>query len=363
MDNSTAPVIGVDLAKDVFQMHWVDRGTGEVFNKKLSRKRFHEFFINREPCLVGMEACGGAHYWARALSALGHEVRLMPGKDAEAFNPGNKDDASDARAIWAATKAGTTRKVAVKTEEQQAVLAMHRIREQKIRQRVATANQIRGLLSEFGLVVARGQKALMDWIPSALESLSAKVPKMLVSTIEQLRQDIRRLNEQISGIEKELKLWSKGNEACCRLQEIDGVGLITATAVIANVGDASEFKSGRQMSAFFGLVPRHTGSGGKIKNLGMSKRGDGYIRRLVIHCARAVVTLMKEPPKVVERLKKKHHTNVVIGAMANRILRTMWSMLVHGTRYERNHISVLCGNCPQGGSSIVNALVGNSLGR
>ena len=348
MDNSTATVIGVDLAKDIFQMHWIDKETGEVFNKKFSRKRFHEFFINREPCLVGMEACGGAHYWARTLTELGHEVRLMPGKDAKAFNPGNKDDASDARAIWAATKAGTTRTVAIKSEEQQAVLAMHRVRDQKIRQRTAIINQIRGLLTEFGLVVAKGQKALMDWIPSALESLSDRVPRMLVSTIEQLRQDIKWLNEQVSEIEKELKLWAKDNEACGRLQEIDGVGLITATAVVANVGDASAFKNGRQMSAFFGLVPRHIGSGGKTKNLGISKRGDGYIRWLVIHGARAVVSLMKEPPKVVERLKKDHPINVVVGAMANRMLRTMWSMLVHGTRYERNHISVLCGNCPQG---------------
>lgn len=341
--NTFNRIAGVDLAKDIIQICYTDMETGEVLNKKVSRNKFLEFFANRPTSMIGMEACGGAHHWARELKSLGHEVILIPGRDVKAFNYGNKDDANDARAIWAATRSGTVRSVNIKTEEQQSILALHRTRDMLIRQRVATTNHIRGILTEFGLVTAKGKKALKDWLPSALEELSSRVTPMLISELELLWQGVKRLNEQVAGIERNLNQWAKSNEACGRLLKIDGVGFLTATAVVATVGDASMFMSARQMAAFFGLVPKHIGSGGKVRNLGMSKRGNGYIRRLVIHGARSVVNCLKEPLKVVKRmLAKGHKKNVVVGAVANRLLRIMWSMLVHGTQYERNHVSVMC---------------------
>ena len=342
-DTSTSydTVVGVDIAKDVFQVHLTDESTGELVKKAVSRKKFLDFFANRKNCLIGMEACGGSHYWARELKKLGHKVKLMPGKDVKAFNPGNKDDAADARAIWMAVQQSSVREVAVKTEEQQSILAMHKIREIKVKQRVAIINQIRGLLMEFGEVMPRGHKAIREGLGEALERIQDRVPTMLIQTIEMMFADARRLDEQVKEIENQLKAWAKTQEACQRLQEVPGVGLITATSFVATVGDAKVFKSGRQLAAFIGVAPRHIGSGGKTRVLGMSKRGDPYLRKMLIHGARAVVTLSKEPPKAVTRLLNKHATNVVVGAMANKMVRIMWSMMAHGTRYEKAHVCVL----------------------
>ncbi len=335
--NTNMTVIGVDLAKNVFQLHYVDEETGEIKRLKLSRKKFESFFENRSPCLVGMEACGSSHFWARKLIRLGHQVRVMPVTDVKAFNSGNKSDARDAQAIWMATKAGTTRVVAIKSEEQQAVLCMHRILELKKKQRVALTNQIRGLLSEFGLVMPTGIKALREGLKVVLPELEKVAPKMFCEEILGLWQEIISLKEQQASIENKLAVWARTNSNCQRLIDVPGIGVLTATAVVASVGDARVFRNGRQLAAYFGIAPRHTGSGGKIVVLGMSKRGDNYIRKLLIHCARTVVCLSKEPPKVVERLKKKHHVNVVIGAMANRLCRIMWALMKYETNYVKDY--------------------------
>lgn len=339
--NTNMTVIGVDLAKNVFQVHYVDEETGEIINKALSRKKFESFFENRSPCLIGMEACGGSHFWARKFIKLGHQVRVMPVTDVKAFNAGNKSDARDARAIWMATKAGVTREVAIKSEEQQAVLCMHRILELKKKHRVALTNQIRGLLTEFGLVLPKGAKSLREGLKEVLPELEKVAPKMLCEEISELWQDVIRLREQQAAIEKKLAVWTKTNSDCERLLEIPGVGLLTATAVVSTVGDANTFKNGRQLAAFFGVAPAHTGSGGKITVLGMSKRGDNYVRKLLVHCARCLVCKCKEPPKVVDRLKKKHHVNVVIGAMANRLCRIMWALMKHETKYAKDYQHIL----------------------
>ncbi len=338
--NTNLTVVGVDIAKEVFQLHWVDKSTGEVFRRKLTRSKFLQSFANREPCLIGMEACGGSHYWARELQKLGHQIKLMPGSDVKAFNTGNKSDARDAQAIWLATQVDSPRKVAIKTEEQQAVLAVHRIRELKVKQRVAVVNQIRGLLMEFGLVTARGHRAIKEWLPHALESLQERVPRIALRALSQLWEDVRLLDRQIRELESDLNSWAKTQPNCQRLLEMPGVGLLTATAVVATVADPKVFRNGRQLAAYFGIAPRHTGSGGKIEVLGMSKRGDEYVRRLIIHGARSVVTLCRNPPKVVERLKKDHCTNKVIGAIANKMIRTMWALMVHESSYEKNHVPV-----------------------
>ena len=339
--NTNFTVIGVDLAKNVFQLHFVDEETGEVKRLKLNRQKFQQFFINRAPCLIGMEACGGSHYWAREFLKLGHQVKVMPVSDVKAFNSGNKSDARDAQAIWAATRAGTTRDVAVKTEEQQAILSMHRILELKKIHRVGLTNQIRGLLAEFGLVVPTGFKALREGLPKMLEELEQRAPKMFCEQIQDLWQDILRLREQENAIDQKLSVWAKTNSDCQRLMEIPGVGLLTATAVVATVGNARVFKNGRQLAAFFGVAPAHTGSGGKIQVLWMSKRGDCYVRKLLVHCARTSVLLCKDPPKVVDRLKKKHHVNVVIGAMANRLCRIIWALMKHETKYVKDYQHLL----------------------
>lgn len=310
--NTNLTVVGVDLAKNVFQLHFVDEETGEVKRPKLSRKKFESFFENRSPCLIGMEACGGSHFWARKFIKLGHQVRVMPVSDVKAFNSGNKSDARDAHAIWMATKAGTTREVAIKSEEQQAVLCMHRILELKKKHRVALTNQIRGLLTEFGLVMPTGAKALREGLKEVLPELEKVAPKMLCEEILGLWQEVVHLREQQATLEEKMKIWARTNEDCQRLIEIPGMGVLTATAVVATVGEAKTFKNGRQLAAFFGVAPAHTGSGGKITVLGMSKRGDNYVRKLLMHCARAVVTLCKEQPKVVERLKREHHITTTL---------------------------------------------------
>jgi len=339
--NTNMTVVGVDLAKNVFQVHYVDEETGEIKNKALSRKKFDSFFENRLPCLIGMEACSGSHFWARKLMRLGHQVRVMPVTDVKAFNSGNKSDSRDAHAIWMATKSGVTREVAIKSEEQQAVLCMHRILELKKKHRIALTNQIRGLLAEFGLVMPRGHKALREGLKEVLPELEKVAPKMLCEEILELWQDVICLQEQQAAIEKKLAVWAKTNSDCQRLLEIPGVGILIATAVVSTIGDANTFKNGRQLAAFFGVAPAHTGSGGKITVLGMSKRGDNYVRKLLVHGARCLVTLCKEPPKAVERLKKKHHVNVVIGAMANRLCRIMWALMKHESKYVKDYQHIL----------------------
>ena len=232
------------------------------------------------------------------------------------------------------------RKVAVKTEEQQAVLTIHRIRELKVKQRTAEINQIRGILMEFGLVTARGHKAIREWLPHALESLQERVPRIALKALSQLWNDVQQLDRQIKELEDDLKSWAKTQPDCQRLMQIPGVATLTATATVATVGNAKAFKNGRQFAAFLGIAPRHKGSGGKIEVLGMSKRGDGYVRKLIIHGARAVVTVSKEPPKMVTRLKKDHCTNKVIGAMANKMARIMWALMAHESSYVKDYVPV-----------------------
>ena len=338
--NTNLTVVGIDIAKNVFQLHWTDPSTGEVIRKQLTRAKILQFFANREKCLIGMEACGGSHYWARELIKLGHEVKLMPGEDVKAFNRGNKSDARDAEAIWLATKVNSPRKVAVKTEEQQAVLSIHRIRELKVKQRTAEINQIRGILMEFGLVTARGHKAIREWLPHALESLQERVPRIALKALSQLWSDVQQLDHQIKELEEDLKSWAQTQPDCQRLMQIPGVATLTATATVATIGNAKAFKNGRQFAAFLGIAPRHKGSGGKIEVLGMSKRGDGYVRKLILHGARAVVTVSKEPPKMVTRLKKDHCTNKVIGAMANKMARIMWALMAHESSYVKDYVPV-----------------------
>lgn len=301
--------VGVDIAKSVMQLHWVEPETGEIINKPVKRAAFLEHFANRAPCLIGMEACGGAQHWARRLIEMGHQVKLMPAKFVKAFVMGNKNDAADARAIWMATQM-PGKSVAVKTEAQQAVLALHRVREQKVKYRTAQVNSLRGLLTEYGEVMGKGRSALDKAMPGVLETLTERLPAMLIDSLREQWNGLTDIDRQIADIERRLKTWMKEDKACQAVAEIPGVGLLTATAAVATMGDPKSFRSGRKFAACIGIVPRQTGTGGKVQLGGISKRGDTYLRTLLIHGARSVLSHAKEPGPWVEQISKRRPPNV-----------------------------------------------------
>lgn len=338
--NSTKNVVGVDTAKQVFQLHSVDAETGEVMSKQIKRAKFLEHFANMTPCLIGMEACGGAQHWARRLQEMGHEVKLMPGKAVKAFVSGNKNDVADARAIWLAVQQPAVRSVAIKTEAQQAVLALHRMRQQLVKFRTMQSNGLRGLLTEYGEVMAIGRAALNRGMPGALARLAERLPEVLINTLREQWNMLATLDEQIVQIEQRLLAWMKQDPASKKIAQIPGVGLLTATAAVATMGNANAFKSGREFAAWLGLVPAQTGSGGRIRLLGISKRGDTYLRTLLIHGARAVLMHTKEPSQWLQDIGKRRPPNVVTVALANKIARTIWALLAHERSYEKGHISV-----------------------
>ena len=336
MENSRM-IVGVDTAKRVFHLYWVDVETGEERSVRLSRAKFLRHFANRMPCLVAMEACGGTQHWARQLQALGHEVRILPAKAVRPFVRGNKNDAHDARAIWMAVQQPGLRTVAVKTEEQQGVLALHRMREQLVKFRTAQINGLRGLLGEYGEVMPKGRAGLKRDVPGALERVSERLPAMVVDSLREQWARILSTDEEIEVIQRRLLLWHRTSEASRRLEEIPGVGVLTATAVVAAMGDAQAFRSGREFAAWLGLAPRHSGTGGHVRILGISKRGDRYLRTLLIHGARSASTHTKAPSPWLSRLLERRHRNVASVALANKNARTIWALLAHDRRYERNY--------------------------
>lgn len=340
MNATRKSVVGVDTAKNVFQVYTVDKETGEVINQQVKRAQFLQWFANRTPCLIGMEACGGSQHWARKLRELGHEVKLMSGKMVKAFVCGNKNDAADARAIYMAAQQPEVKAVAVKSEVQQAVLAMHRIRQQLVRVRTAQINELRGLLGEYGEVFGTGRKAFDTGMKAALERLAERLPVPLIDTLRDQWNELARLDERIARIEASLLAWMRQDRAAKAIFAIPGVGLLTATAAVATMGDARAFRSGREFAAWIGLIPGQTGSGGKVRLLGMSKRGDTYLRTLLIHGARAVLRHAKEPGLWLKQLSQRRPPNVVIVALANKIARTIWAVLAHERAYDKEHVSV-----------------------
>ena len=332
-------VVGVDTAKRVFQLYWVDMETGEIVDLRLSRAKFLEHFVNRAPCLVAMESCGGSQHWARRLLALGHQVRLLPAKMVRPFVGGNKSDAHDARAIWTAVQQPGVKTVAIKSEEQQAILALHRMRQQLVKFRTAQINGLRGLLAEYGEVMPQGRAGIVRGIAAALERVSERLPAMVVETLREQWARVIRLDEEIGEMERRLALWHKNNAASRRIAAIPGVGVLSATAAVAAMGDPGAFKSGREFAAWLGLVPRHIGTGGRVRMLGISKRGDSYLRTLLIHGARSVLTNAKAPPDWALRLAERRPANVVTVALANKMARTIWALLAHDRAYQRNFVS------------------------
>ena len=320
--------IGLDLAKRVFQVHGADGEGRPVLRKKLTRAKLMPFFADLPPCLVGMEACASAHHWARELQALGHEVRLIPPQYVRPFVKTNKNDAADAEAICEAVGRPTMRFAAVKSAEQQSVLMLHRARELLVRQRTMVINALRGHCAEFGIVVAQGAPKVEELIAIIEDTDDMRLPSLAREALGALIEQLRSAQGRIKALETRLTAWHRCNEASRRIAAIPGVGVITATALVATIGDAAQFRSGRQLSAWLGLVPRQHSSGGKERLGRISKHGDGYIRRLLVHGARTVLRWRRAKPGAgsgwTERLLARRPTNVVLVAMANKTARVAW---------------------------------------
>jgi transposase len=285
-----------------------------------------------------MEACASAHHWARELQALGHEVRLIPPQYVRPFVKTNKNDAADAEAICEAVTRPTMRFAAVKSAEQQSVLMLHRVRELLVRQRTMVINALRGHCAEFGIVVAQGAPKVEELIAIIEDADDRRLPSVAREALGALVEQLRSAQGRIKALETRLMAWHRSSEASRRLAAIPGVGVITATALVATIGDASQFRSGRQLSAWLGLVPRQHSSGGK-EHLGrISKHGDGYIRRLLVHGARTVLRWRRAKPGTrpgwTDRLLARRPTNVVLVAMANKTARVAWALLRHERTYQ-----------------------------
>jgi transposase len=298
-----------------------------------------KFFVKLEPCLIGMEACGGAHYWARKLTEMGHTVRLMSPQFVKPYVKTNKNDAADAEAICEAVARPNMRFVAIKTEEQQALLAMHRARQGFVKARTAQANQLRGLLAEFGIVIPQGLCHIAPRLAEIADKENDRLPGSFRSLVQRLGEHLKELDRQVGELEREIQLWHRHNEASRRLADIPGIGPITASALVATIGDARSFKNGRQLAAWIGLVPRQHSSGGKAVLLGISKHGDSYLRTLLIHGARAVIRHAQRKinlaPNWLGSLLGRRNKNVAAVALANKNARIVWALLMHDERMFR----------------------------
>jgi transposase len=330
--------IGIDLAKTVFQIHGVDERGKVVLRKAVKRADLVKLLSALPPCLVAMEACGGAHYWARRMIEMGHTVKLMAPQFVKPYVKTNKNDARDAEAICEAVTRPNMRFVPVKDIEQQTVLALHRARQGFVVERTAQANQMRGLLYELGIVIPKGIRYVDKQLPEILEDAENGLPEISRSLFARLFEHFQRLGNQVKELESQIKAWHKQSAASERIEAIPGIGALTASALVASIGDAKTFKSGRQLAAWLGLVPRQDSSGGKEKLLGISKRGDVYLRTLLIHGARAVLFHRMRQAEHKDgwlmRLRARRNPNVAAVALANKNARVVWALLAHGREYS-----------------------------
>jgi transposase len=332
--------VGVDLAKNVFQLHGVDRSEKTVWKRRLSRTKWlNALLAHTAPgCEIGMEACAGAHHWARTLQSRGYTVRLIPPQFVKPYVKSNKNDANDAEAICEAMSRPNMRFVAVKSIAQQDIQATHRIRAELMTQRRAKANQLRGLVAEYGLVAPLTLRALRSTIPVWLEDAENGLTDYFRSLLNGLWSDLILLDDRVLEMDRVIKRLANSNEVTRRLQQLRGVGPMVATALVATVGNAEQYPKGRQMAAALGLTPRQYSSGGKQRLLGISKRGDAYLRTLLIHGARAVVSQAKHREDRLSRwvtgIATRRHPNVAAVALANKTARMAWAMLRQGTDYD-----------------------------
>jgi transposase len=336
--------IGVDLAKQVFQVHGVDRHEQPIWRRRLPRERWLQAIVEtaESGCEIGMESCGGAHHWARQLQARGFRVKLIAPQFVKPYVKSNKNDANDAEAICEAMSRPSMRFVPIKSIEQQDIQAIHRVRAGLTDQRKAKANQIRGLVAEYGLIAPKElsalRRALPCWLEDADNGLTARFRRLL----DGLWGDLSALDERVAELDGEMAVLAR-SEPAMRLQQLRGVGPMIATALVAAVGDATQFTNGRQLAASLGLTPRQHSSGGKERLLGISKRGDAYLRTLMIHGARSAIRTAKTKDDRVSqwalRVAARSHPNVAAVALANKTARMAWAMLRHGSHYQPDRLS------------------------
>jgi transposase len=335
--------VGVDLAKNVFQVHAVDERGKAVLRKQLRREQVSAFFVNLPPCLIGMEACASAHHWGRVLQRLGHTVRLMAPQFVKPYVKTNKNDVADAEAICEAVSRPNMRFVPIKSIEQQAILSVHRVRQGFVKARTAQGNQIRGLLGEFGLIIPQGISHIAERVPALLEDASNELPMAFRRLIEHLTAHLKELDQQVKEFERQIVAWHRSSELSRKLEKIPGIGPIAASALVASIADANSFDNGRQVSAWLGLVPRQCSSGGKSTLLGMSKRGDAYLRTLLIHGARsAILAAQRNATKTnawLNGLLNRRHPNIAAVALANKNVRTAWALLAHDREFKADYAS------------------------
>ena len=335
--------VGIDLAKNVYQLHGVDRWGNTVWKRRLKRHQWFSALLDKiEPgCEIGMEACASAHHWGRELQSRGYTVKLIPPQFVKPYVKSNKSDAKDAEAICEAMSRPNMRFVTVKTVAQQDIQATHRIRAELISQRTAKANQIRGLVAEYGLVAPKHLSSLRAAIPCWLEDAENGLTGDFRSLLQGVWNDLLTLDDRVEEMDKLIKRLADNHEACVRLQQLRGVGPMIATALIATVGDARQYRKSRQMAAAIGITPRQHSSGDRERMLGISKRGDVYLRTLMIHGARSVVAVAKHKDDRLSRwvtnIATKRHPNVAAVALANKTARMAWAMLRNETDYDPDY--------------------------
>lgn len=331
-------VLGIDLAKTIFHVHGCDEFGHEVLSRKLSRAKLIEFVQKLSPCLIGMEACGSAHHWGRQFQAMGHDVRLMAPQYVKAYVRGDKSDRNDASAIAEAVTRPGMRFVPIKSLVQQEVQSWHRVRERLVKNRTALSNEMRGLLLEFGYAIPLGYSALKEAVLKIVSEEHCALAEVTQQMFLELRSELLDLDRRILLYEKQLLGICCEVDVCRRLVAIEGVGPITATAIWAHVGNPQHFKSGRQFAAYFGLVPRQNSSGGKERLMGITKRGDQTIRRLLIHGARSVVRFCEKRSDVrsrwIHRIDKQRGRNKACVALANKNARIIWALMARGEEYR-----------------------------
>ncbi len=330
--------VGLDLAKSVFTLHGVDERGNMVLRKTVRRAKLLELFAQLPACVVGMEACSGAQHWARELRKLGHDPRIMAAEFVEPYRQGGKNDTNDAAAICEAVSRPKMRFVAVKSVEQQAVLAVHRLRQGLVEERTALANRLRGLLTEYGLIVGVGLDRLRHALPAIVEDGENGIPGIAREVFADAARLLTELDVRIGDYDRRIAGLARASEPAQRLMQLEGIGAVTATAIIATVGDATAFGNGRQFAAWLGLTPLQHSTGGKQRLGAMTKHGDVYLRTLLIHGTRAVLRITPQrsdaKSRWVERLRRRRPDNVVAVALAAKHARIIWALLARGQHYR-----------------------------